>query len=365
VLDTASLTFGKVIGEGANGTVCLGTACLPGNSDISKVAIKTIKAKGKEQVQEALKEFELEARISYKAGTTCRQGQRSRLSATMGIASEAKGGNKVVLHLIMHRVDTNGDLHDAVIHSDGSWRALREDGRDTGARAGRFGKVDDDATQDAWSYSLARSRKLAIAREMALALRELQELGLLHLDIKPANILCSKDDTVTLIDFGEGFEATEDGELGYSCGTPGYMAPEVGDYGVATFASDIYSTGVSLLELWCGHLWEGGEEEEEMAQERAAGLRKVEAAEPKVALLIRACLSEEPGDRPTAKQLLKSVKELQEQAGALVSYLSKTAPPRSTMPGKKKKVKIKGARPGKGGGKFRLKAKGKGKKVGK
>lgn len=99
----------------------------------------------------------------------------------------------------MRRIAALGDLHDAVVHGSGSWRALREDGKDTGARAGRFGMVEDDAQQDAWCYALPRARKLQLAQELASALRELRSAGLLHLDIKPANLLCRKGDRLTLI----------------------------------------------------------------------------------------------------------------------------------------------------------------------
>ncbi len=39
-------------------------------------------------------------------------------------------------------------------------------------------------------------------------------------------------------------------------GTRGYMAPEVRDGGRPSVKSEVFSIGVTLLELWCGDLWD-------------------------------------------------------------------------------------------------------------
>jgi len=366
ILEPASFKYGKKVGEGGNGVVCLGKATVD-DKEID-VAIKTISVKGRDDILSAVEEIELEGRISYLAGTNERSGVKSRLCCTLGAAYESKKimlkGRKrdvVKLHLVMSRIAALGDLHDAVIHGDSSWKALRESGKDTGARAGKYGKVDDDATQDAWTYTVTTARKLHLAEEIFHSLQEMKGLGLLHLDIKPSNLLCNKSDKLTLIDFGEGFEVKdlgEDNDLGYTCGTPGYMAPEVRDDGAAHYASDIYSAGVTLLELWVGHLWEDGVEDEELAMERATAMKKLMAGEPKVASLVQRCLSEEPEDRPTAKQVIKNIQELKGQLGVGAGFGHSKAPPgRGGKKGGKKAGRVRRkARGGKG------KMKGKAKK---
>ena len=58
----------------------------------------------------------------------------------------------------------------------------------------------------------------------AKGLVQMDELGLVHRDIKPQNMLLKKDGTLKIGDFGIAVM----GRIGYgSWGTPGYMAPEV------------------------------------------------------------------------------------------------------------------------------------------
>lgn len=99
--------------------------------------------------------------------------------------------------------------------------------------------------------------------------------GYLHCDIKPANfIVCADDDAIKspkrrsrrfasnarniklkLIDFGEGGRKSE--IQGIIAGTDWYMAPEMRDYGTPSIQSEVYSTGVSMIEIWYGELWDG------------------------------------------------------------------------------------------------------------
>lgn len=77
----------------------------------------------------------------------------------------------------------------------------------------------------------------------------LHEQGVIHRDIKGANILTTKEGTVKLADFGV---ATRNGpELMSSSvvGTPYWMAPEVITLSGATTASDIWSLGCTVIEL--------------------------------------------------------------------------------------------------------------------
>jgi eukaryotic-like serine/threonine-protein kinase len=76
------------------------------------------------------------------------------------------------------------------------------------------------------------------------------ETPVIHRDIKPQNIICSQDGKVFLVDFGAVTEVYQN-TLNYSntfVGTMGYMAPEQ-LRGQATFSSDLYSLGTTLLFL--------------------------------------------------------------------------------------------------------------------
>ncbi|EMC97528.1 hypothetical protein BAUCODRAFT_69016, partial [Baudoinia panamericana UAMH 10762] len=77
----------------------------------------------------------------------------------------------------------------------------------------------------------------------------LHEQGVIHRDIKGANILTTKEGLVKLADFGV---ATRQADGSSVVGTPYWMAPEVIELAGATTASDIWSLGCTVIELLDG-----------------------------------------------------------------------------------------------------------------
>jgi len=79
------------------------------------------------------------------------------------------------------------------------------------------------------------------------------ERGTIHRDIKPANLLRDRAGRVAIIDFGAAKVATEAARLqtGTTIGSAEYVAPEQ-LHGRATFASDVYSLGVTCIHLLTG-----------------------------------------------------------------------------------------------------------------
>jgi len=91
---------------------------------------------------------------------------------------------------------------------------------------------------------------------IADALDYAHQRGMVHRDVKPANIMFMQDGQPVLTDFGIAKMLTLSGltASGAMVGTPAYMAPEVGMGRPGTSASDIYSLGVVLYQMIAGKL---------------------------------------------------------------------------------------------------------------
>ena len=103
------------------------------------------------------------------------------------------------------------------------------------------------------SYDFAK--KVDAIIQLCKALAYAHKNGVIHLDIKPANILIDTEGNVMVADFGIAhlFGGAEAAQSATVMGTPSYMSPEqkAGTSGV-TMASDIYSLGVVMYELFTG-----------------------------------------------------------------------------------------------------------------
>jgi serine/threonine protein kinase len=93
-----------------------------------------------------------------------------------------------------------------------------------------------------------------VVAQVASALDALHAEGLVHRDVKPANILLAADGTAVLSDFGlaRGRADTVLTAPGRVSGTVDYLAPELIRGGVATTASDVYALGCVAYECASG-----------------------------------------------------------------------------------------------------------------
>ena len=93
-------------------------------------------------------------------------------------------------------------------------------------------------------------------RQIASALEQAHDLGIVHRDVKPENIIITPDGkTAYLVDWGIALSAQEAQRLtgsGGWIGTPGYMSPEQQAGEEVDSRTDIYSLGVTLYEVLAG-----------------------------------------------------------------------------------------------------------------
>lgn len=99
------------------------------------------------------------------------------------------------------------------------------------------------------------TRLLPILIQTARGLFVAHSHGVIHRDVKPANIMVSETGSVKITDFGVSYSSdqeqiTQDGMV---VGTAQYISPEQAQGEQATAQSDIYSLGVVAYEGLCGH----------------------------------------------------------------------------------------------------------------
>ncbi|WP_112466586.1 serine/threonine-protein kinase [Streptomyces triticisoli] len=192
--------------------------------------------------------------------------------------------------------------------------------------------VMETLTGETLAHLIGRLRRRPAATDVALlgvqlcsAVHYLHGRGLLHLDLKPSNVVVDRGHA-KLLDLST---AQPPGDAPSGVGTFGYLSPEQARGGLLTEAADVWGIGATLYEVAGGDApfhradrderddrGERGETGTYDRTGRTTGDRRypqLEAAAPPIAslrrlprplaALIDGCLSRDPADRPTVREL--------------------------------------------------------------
>ena len=175
-----------------------------------------------------------------------------------------------------------------------------------------------EVIHDGAAFSDTRAKRLI--GDIASALEAAHAHGVVHRDVKPANIIIEREtDRPVVLDFGISAVLSREEEpgspkltvAGTYLGTPTYMSPEQATGEVVTGQSDVYGLGLIAFEVLTGHPPFDGIPMVVMAAhvERPPPSLHAErpGIDPHLAELVERCLRKNPAERPTAADVAHSL----------------------------------------------------------
>jgi serine/threonine-protein kinase len=161
--------------------------------------------------------------------------------------------------------------------------------------------------------SIPFPRACAWAADLAGALHRAHRAGIIHGDVKPANILVTEDGNVKLGDFGIARLSTQVSGSGRLMGTPAYLSPEQIHGEAQNTRSDLFSLGIVLYQMVTGFApFEGSSVSAVCAQilsaEPILPTQRNPSLPQGIDHVIMRCLAKNPADRyPSAEALAASL----------------------------------------------------------
>lgn len=152
---------------------------------------------------------------------------------------------------------------------------------------------------------------LPLALELAGGVHYLHARGLLHLDVKPSNVIMGAP--AKLIDLSLALDLDTAAALDYPVGSDEYMPPEQCDpvaHGPIGPAADVWSIGATLYRAAVGHrAWRFGDDDR-WPQLTTAPAPMPDFVPAPVRDLVMQCLAFDPADRPTTVELVERIEPL-------------------------------------------------------
>lgn len=165
---------------------------------------------------------------------------------------------------------------------------------------------------------LSVAESLSIAKEIAGALVQAHRMNIIHCDIKPHNILITRDGHVKVADFGIA-RAVSAATMTYGnnvVGSVHYFSPEQAKGTTLTTKTDVYSLGVVMYEMLTGKLPFNGETPVAIAlkhlQDIAPSVRQLDPSIPPVVeAIVSKAMTKDPEARPDSAQLVRDIAQAQ------------------------------------------------------
>ncbi|WPN98192.1 serine/threonine-protein kinase [Pseudomonas sp. MUP55] len=166
---------------------------------------------------------------------------------------------------------------------------------------------------------LTPEQGVTLIRQIASALGYAHAQGLVHRDVKPANILFRADGTAVLSDFGIAKsldDRTQFTQAGFAVGTPSYMSPEQARGQEIDGRADLYALGVVLYEILVGKLpYSGTDALSTALAHLTEPLPELPVHHGRYQGVLRKLLAKDPAERyPDAAALLLALDQLPAQS---------------------------------------------------
>jgi serine/threonine-protein kinase len=167
------------------------------------------------------------------------------------------------------------------------------------------------------------------ARQAALGLQHAHESGLVHRDVKPSNLLLTRQGQIKLLDLGlsrlVGEEVSKVTQEGAVLGTPDFMAPEQAEGAEADARSDLYGLGCTLYFLLTGQVpFPGGTMFQKLQRHQAEEPEALERLRPDVGRVVRKRMAKRPADRyQSAAEFVETLAPSEERPAASTISMSR------------------------------------------